>query len=97
MTEHSLNRALSLTASRARRLFGAAGFLGFGLLLGLVLGFDLGRSLGGCFSQAANDAVTASIADGVVYSVAAGNGDELGNAEDACTVSPASRPRSSRT
>jgi subtilisin family serine protease len=41
-------------------------------------------SLGGGFSQALNDAVTASVNDGVVYAVAAGNG--YGNA---CDGSPA--------
>jgi subtilisin family serine protease/subtilisin-like proprotein convertase family protein len=45
-------------------------------------------SLGGGSSQALNDAVTASIADGVVYTLAAGNDF----AADACTVSPAGTP-----
>ncbi|WP_369373372.1 S8 family serine peptidase [Promicromonospora sp. Populi] len=45
-------------------------------------------SLGGGFSQAVNDAVTASVADGITYAVAAGN--ETGT--DACTRSPASTP-----
>jgi subtilisin family serine protease/subtilisin-like proprotein convertase family protein len=45
-------------------------------------------SLGGGFSQAVNDAVSASIADGITYAVAAGN--ETGT--DACTRSPASTP-----
>jgi subtilisin family serine protease len=40
------------------------------------------------YSQALNDAVTASIADGVVYAVSAGN-----DAVDACTESPGSTPR----
>jgi subtilisin family serine protease/subtilisin-like proprotein convertase family protein len=44
-------------------------------------------SLGGGFSQAVNDAVTASIADGVSYALAAGN-----ETTDACTRSPASTP-----
>ncbi len=44
-------------------------------------------SLGGSFSQANNDAVTASIADGVTYAIAAGNSNA-----DACTFSPASTP-----
>jgi subtilisin family serine protease len=46
-------------------------------------------SLGGGFSQAVNDAVTGSIADGVTYAVAAGNGDSFGNPLDACGQSPA--------
>ncbi|PUB31934.1 subtilisin-like proprotein convertase family protein [Promicromonospora sp. AC04] len=45
-------------------------------------------SLGGGFSQAVNDAVSASIADGITYAVAAGNETSA----DACTRSPASTP-----
>ncbi|MFD1322571.1 S8 family peptidase [Micromonospora sonneratiae] len=45
-------------------------------------------SLGGGFSQAINDAVTASIADGVTYAIAAGNDYSA----DACDNSPASTP-----
>jgi aqualysin 1 len=44
-------------------------------------------SLGGSFSQALNDAVTASIASGVTYAIAAGN-----SATNACQISPASTP-----
>ncbi|HEX2081753.1 MAG TPA: S8 family serine peptidase [Longimicrobium sp.] len=44
-------------------------------------------SLGGPFYQPMNDAVTASIASGVVYALAAGNASQ-----DACGVSPASTP-----
>ncbi|MBB6036898.1 S8 family serine peptidase [Phytomonospora endophytica] len=45
-------------------------------------------SLGGGFDQATNDAVTASIADGVSFAVAAGNDYSA----DACQSSPASTP-----
>ncbi|MER7417301.1 S8 family peptidase [Micromonospora peucetia] len=45
-------------------------------------------SLGGGKDQAVNDAVTASIADGVSYAIAAGNDYSA----DACNVSPASTP-----
>jgi subtilisin-like proprotein convertase family protein/subtilisin family serine protease len=45
-------------------------------------------SLGGGFDQAVNDAVTASIADGVSYAIAAGND----TGANACNVSPASTP-----
>lgn len=44
-------------------------------------------SLGGGFSQANNDAVTNSIADGVSYAIAAGNSNA-----NACNYSPASTP-----
>jgi subtilisin family serine protease len=46
-------------------------------------------SLGGGASQALDDAVTAAVNAGVVFCVAAGNGDANGNAIDACTTSPA--------
>ena len=45
-------------------------------------------SLGGGISQALDDAVNAAIADGVTFGVAAGNGDALGNAVNACNGSP---------
>ncbi|RKR85795.1 peptidase inhibitor I9 [Micromonospora pisi] len=45
-------------------------------------------SLGGPFDQGVNDAVTRSIADGVVYGIAAGNE----YSSNACNVSPASTP-----
>jgi len=44
-------------------------------------------SLGGGFSQSQNDAVTASINDGVTYAIAAGNSNA-----NACNFSPASTP-----
>lgn len=46
-------------------------------------------SLGGGASQALDDAVNASINDGVTYAVAAGNGDIFGNPQPACNYSPA--------
>jgi subtilisin family serine protease len=46
-------------------------------------------SLGGGASTALDDAVRASIVDGVSYAVAAGNGDRRGVAQDACKSSPA--------
>jgi subtilisin family serine protease len=45
-------------------------------------------SLGGGVSPALDTAVRNSIADGVTYAVAAGNGDEAGNQQDACLGSP---------
>jgi subtilisin family serine protease len=49
-------------------------------------------SLGGGFSQAVNDAVENSIASGVVYAIAAGNGNIFGIPQNACNYSPASAP-----
>ncbi|UOY02960.1 S8 family peptidase [Blastococcus sp. PRF04-17] len=46
-------------------------------------------SLGGGVSTALDNAVSASIASGVTYAVAAGNGNSRGVPQDACTVSPA--------
>jgi len=46
-------------------------------------------SLGGGASQALDDAVNASINDGVTYAIAAGNGDIFGNPQPACNYSPA--------
>ncbi len=46
-------------------------------------------SLGGGASQALDDAVTGAVNAGVTFCVAAGNGDSLGNPQDACTTSPA--------
>jgi subtilisin family serine protease len=46
-------------------------------------------SLGGGVSTALDKAVSRSIADGVTYAVAAGNGNSVGTPQDACTSSPA--------
>ncbi|MGQ0714854.1 MAG: S8 family serine peptidase [Gemmatimonadaceae bacterium] len=49
-------------------------------------------SLGGGASASLDQAVESSIADGVSYAVAAGNGDFLGRPQDACNSSPARVP-----
>jgi subtilisin family serine protease len=49
-------------------------------------------SLGGGASTALDKAVATSIADGVTYAVAAGNGNAAGRPQDACTSSPARVP-----
>ena len=49
-------------------------------------------SLGGGASSALDNAVASSIADGVTYAVAAGNGNRGGKAQDACNYSPARTP-----
>ncbi len=46
-------------------------------------------SLGGGANTAVDDAVRNSIADGVSYAIAAGNGNAVGIAQDACKYSPA--------
>jgi subtilisin family serine protease len=46
-------------------------------------------SLGGGASSALDAAVRNSIADGVAYAIAAGNGNRGGKAQDACNTSPA--------
>ncbi|NJP30650.1 S8 family peptidase [Micromonospora thermarum] len=46
-------------------------------------------SLGGGASTATDDAVINSINSGITYAVAAGNGDFLGNRQNACNYSPA--------
>jgi subtilisin family serine protease len=49
-------------------------------------------SLGGGASTALDTAVQNSIADGITYAVAAGNGNQGGRAQDACKYSPARVP-----
>jgi len=49
-------------------------------------------SLGGGASTALDNAVKKSIADGVAYAIAAGNGNFVGIAQDACKYSPARVP-----
>jgi subtilisin family serine protease len=46
-------------------------------------------SLGGSASSAVDSAVANSITDGVTYAIAAGNGNWIGIAQDACKSSPA--------
>ena len=74
---------------------------GFGSTSGVIAGVDwvtqdhaagepavANMSLGGGASLALDQAVTNSINDGVVYAVAAGNGNIFGVAQDACKSSP---------
>jgi subtilisin family serine protease len=49
-------------------------------------------SLGGGASSSLDQAVSNSIAAGITYAVAAGNGDRLGRQQDACNYSPARVP-----
>jgi subtilisin family serine protease len=76
---------------------------GSGTTSGVVAGIDwvtanhvkpatANMSLGGGASTAIDDAVTRSIAAGVTYGVAAGNGNMAGRAQNACNYSPARVP-----
>ncbi len=78
---------------------------GSGTISGVVAGVDwvtgnhtgsnpavANMSLGGGASASLDAAVQASIADGVTYGVAAGNGNQGGKAQDACGSSPARVP-----
>jgi subtilisin family serine protease len=49
-------------------------------------------SLGGGASSSVDQAVAGSIAEGVTYAIAAGNGNQGGKAQDACNYSPARVP-----
>jgi subtilisin family serine protease len=73
---------------------------GSGTISGVVAGVDwvtanaakpavANMSLGGSASDALDASVRNSVASGVSYALAAGNGDFLGFPQDACTVSPA--------
>jgi aqualysin 1 len=78
---------------------------GFGTTSGVISGIDwvtqdhdpgelavANMSLGGSASTAMDQAVTNSIADGVTYAIAAGNGNLFGRAQSACKSSPARVP-----
>ena len=73
---------------------------GSGTTSGVIAGIDwvtanaqkpatANMSLGGGASTALDNAVRSSISSGITYAIAAGNGDALGNPQDACTTSPA--------
>jgi subtilisin family serine protease len=73
---------------------------GSGSTSGVIAGVDWVRtnaihpavanmSLGGGASSTLDQAVSNAIASGVTFGIAAGNGDILGRAQDACTTSPA--------
>ena len=74
---------------------------GSGTISGVIAGVDwvtadhaagapavANMSLGGAASTTLDDAVKRSVADGVAYAVAAGNGNVAGVAQDACGASP---------
>ena len=87
--------------AKATRLYAVRvlGCNGSGTNSGVIAGVDwvtsnrqlpavANMSLGGGASTALDDAVRRSIASGVTYALAAGNGDFLGRPQDACAGSP---------
>jgi subtilisin family serine protease len=93
---HGVAKSVSLVAVRVLDCAGS------GTTAGVIAGIDwvtanhtagtpavANMSLGGGASSALDAAVSRSIADGVTYAIAAGNGNFLGFAQDACRTSPA--------
>ncbi|MGY1687971.1 S8 family peptidase [Geodermatophilus sp. SYSU D00867] len=98
-TTHGVAKGVRLVGVRV------LGCDGNGTTAGVVAGIDwvtadhaagapavANMSLGGGASTAIDTAVRNSIADGVTYAVAAGNGNNAGVAQDACASSPARVP-----
>ncbi|MGY1697530.1 S8 family peptidase [Geodermatophilus sp. SYSU D00814] len=98
-TQYGVAKGVSLAGVRV------LGCDGSGTTSGVVAGIDwvtahhqagapavANMSLGGGASTAIDTAVRNSIADGVTYAVAAGNGNSAGVAQDACASSPARVP-----
>jgi subtilisin family serine protease len=97
-TNHGVAKQVSLVAVRVLNCAGSGTFAQVIAGINWVTGDHTGTnpavanmSLGGGFDAATNAAVEASIADGVFYSVSAGNSFGA----DACTQSPASAPNAS--
>ena len=95
-TTYGVAKSVSLVAVRVLDCNGS------GTTSGVVAGIDwatadhvagtpavANMSLGGGASTALDDAVRRSIADGITYGIAAGNGNSLGIAQNACNYSPA--------
>jgi subtilisin family serine protease len=97
-TTYGVAKSVSLVAVRVLDCGGS------GSTSGVIAGIDwvtgnhtngaavANMSLGGSVSSALDAAVSRSIADGVTYAVAAGNGNRGGKAQDACNYSPARTP-----
>jgi subtilisin family serine protease len=97
-TTYGVAKSVSLVAVRVLDCAGS------GSTSGVIAGIDwvtgnhtngaavANMSLGGSVSSALDAAVSRSIADGVTYAVAAGNGNRGGKAQDACNYSPARTP-----
>jgi subtilisin family serine protease len=95
-TRYGVAKSLTLVAVRVLNCSGS------GTISGVIAGVDwvtaahaagepavANMSLGGGASSSLDAAVKASIADGVSYAIAAGNGNAGGVAQDACKYSPA--------
>jgi PKD repeat protein len=93
-TTYGVAKGVALVAVRVLNCSGS------GTTAGVVAGIDwvtanhsgsavANMSLGGGASTALDDAVRNSIASGVSYAIAAGNGDNAGRAQNACNYSPA--------
>ena len=93
-TTYGVAKGVSLVAVRV------LGCNGSGTTSGVIAGIDwvttnhqspavANMSLGGGASTALDNAVRSSIASGVSYAIAAGNGNQGGIAQDACKYSPA--------
>ncbi|RZU31314.1 S8 family peptidase [Blastococcus saxobsidens] len=98
-TAHGVAKAVDLVAVRVLDCNGS------GSTSGVIAGIDwvtaqhgpgqpavANMSLGGGASTALDTAVKDSIADGVTYAVAAGNGNRAGKPQNACNYSPARVP-----
>ncbi len=96
-TTYGVAKDVSLVAVRVLNCSGS------GTTSGVIAGIDwvtanavkpavANMSLGGGASTALDQAVANSIAGGVAYAVAAGNGNQAGIAQDACRYSPARTP-----
>ena len=96
-TQYGVAKGVTLVAVRVLDCAGS------GSVSGVVAGIDwvtanhvkpatANMSLGGGASTTIDDAVTRSVAAGVSYGVAAGNGNMAGRAQNACNYSPARVP-----
>lgn len=94
-SQYGIAKSVSLYAVRVLDCAGSGSYSGVIAGVDWVTANHVGpsvanMSLGGGFSQALNDAVSASINSGVTYAVAAGNGNAFGIPQNACNSSPAS-------
>jgi subtilisin family serine protease len=97
-TAHGVAKGVQLVAVRVLDCNGSGTWSGVAAGVDWVAGHANGSpavanmSLGGGASSTVDDAVKRSIGMGITYAVAAGNGDRLGRAQDACNYSPARVP-----